>query len=90
MLNSFNMWLDDEVQSLHSEYNGSMYESGRHSEAVRIRAEFQQKLMEESISEVVEEICDHYCRFPEAYPERENQRMVEEKCNNCPLVRLMR
>lgn len=39
---------------------------------------------------IISEICGHYCRFPEAYPENENDRMIEEKCNKCPLVRLMK
>ena len=39
---------------------------------------------------ILNEICDHYCRFPEAYPENENDRMIEERCNKCPLVGLMK
>ncbi len=90
MLNSFVLWLEDEVQELHMAYTGNLYESGKHAEAVRIKSKLQTDIMESRISEVVEEICDKYCRFPEAYPENENDRMIEEKCNKCPLVRLMK
>lgn len=33
--------------------------------------------------EIAELICDKYCRFPEAYDDKE--RMAKEHCKECPL-----
>jgi RNase P subunit RPR2 len=43
------------------------------------------KTITELLEEIKGQVCDKYCRFPEAYPENEQERMYEEKCNNCPL-----
>lgn len=34
----------------------------------------------------VETFCDNYCKFPEVCREQEE---LEEKCNNCPIVKLV-
>lgn len=39
----------------------------------------------EQVEKIKEEICRRYCRFPEAYPESDLDRMKEEKCSKCPL-----
>lgn len=35
---------------------------------------------------VCEEICDHYCKWPDQY--KDEDALIEEKCNDCPLNRL--
>lgn len=45
------------------------------------------------IEYIAGEICDHYCKFPEAYytgHDDDNQRMIEERCNKCPLNRVVK
>jgi len=43
---------------------------------------------EDDVMKVLGEVCNHYCRFPEAYPAKEQDRMIDEKCNKCPLHKL--
>lgn len=44
------------------------------------------------ISEILEiianEICDKYCKYPEQYTEDRFDDLLEERCKNCPLMRL--
>ena len=40
------------------------------------------------IENVCEEICNHYCKWPEQYGADEYEDLLEEKCNFCPLDRL--
>jgi hypothetical protein len=42
------------------------------------------------IEKIKAEICDKYCRFPEEYRGLENgyDRLIDEKCEHCPLRRL--
>lgn len=48
----------------------------------------------EVIQEVKEEMCDHFCKYPEWYlmnyedSEEAHDTMVEEMCSECPLNRL--
>ena len=39
------------------------------------------------VEEVSEEICDHYCKWPEQYGDDESG-LLNEKCDGCPLNRL--
>lgn len=38
--------------------------------------------------EIAETMCDHYCKFPEAYDDED--RMHVEKCEECPLNELVK
>lgn len=47
------------------------------------------------VGEVCEEICDHYCKWPEQYTktvlgekETNEDALITEKCDKCPLNRL--
>ena len=83
-------WLDNEIDDLQHSPD-SPFVSGKLSEAIRIRAkagEMDAKDRTPDIEKVAGEICDHYCRFPEAYLEEE--RMHEEKCDKCPLNELVK
>lgn len=45
-----------------------------------------------AIEEATREICNHFCKFPEAYytgHDDDNDRMIEERCNKCPLGKLI-
>jgi len=48
----------------------------------------------EEKGKIIEDVCDHYCRYPQVYMTRYNDAddaayyMVEEVCQNCPLERL--
>ena len=75
-------WLNNEVVDCTASAE-NLYYAGRFAEAVRIRAK-----IGDTLNGIAEEICDHYCRFPEAYPANEHERMIEEKCNNCPLNKI--
>ena len=86
-MSKFNEWINTEIKSLKetaSETN--LFIQGKLSEAIRIRAIFND--ITKSPEDLAAEICNHYCRFPEAYDD--NDRMIEEKCNNCPLGELVK
>ena len=38
------------------------------------------------INEVVTEICDYYCKYPEQYKDYDD--MLDEQCKDCPLNKL--
>ena len=38
--------------------------------------------------EVIEEMCDKYCKYPDSYDEDDDM-MYDERCNNCPLNKLI-
>ena len=47
------------------------------------------------VEEVCEEICDHYCKWPDQYTktalgekETNEDALITEKCDKCPLLRL--
>lgn len=44
------------------------------------------------LEDIAGKICDKYCKFSEAYGDREddNQRMIKERCENCPVNRLVK
>lgn len=86
-MSKFNEWINTEIKSLKetaSETN--LFIQGKLSEAIRIRAIFND--ITKSPEDLAAEICNHYCRFPEAYDD--NDRMIEEKCNSCPLGELVK
>lgn len=91
-MSKFNEWINTEIKSLKetaSETN--LFIQGKLSEAIRIRAIFND--ITKSPEDLAAEICDHYCKFPEAYDtghDDDNDRMIEEKCNNCPLGELVK
>lgn len=41
------------------------------------------------IEDVVESICDNYCKYPEQYAEADEEKMYEERCDKCPLNKLI-
>lgn len=47
-----------------------------------------EKTVTEIIVEVIEEMCDGYCKFPQAYTPDEWEKVIEEVCAGCPLNRL--
>ena len=42
------------------------------------------------IESVAQDFCDNYCKFPGEYGEEDDdyERLIDEKCSNCPLNRL--
>lgn len=45
-----------------------------------------------TIEAVAEEICSHYCKYPEQYDPAEHdgvELFESEICNNCPLTKYM-
>ena len=83
MLKNFVNWLDVEIKELaRFPEQSSMW--NKYTEARRIRDTFRQMV---NIEDITGEICDRYCRFPEAYDSEE--RMREEKCEKCPLNKLV-
>lgn len=53
-----------------------------------------EKSITDIIQEVKDDICDHYCKWPEYYKvrfeayQKSEDDMYEEKCDKCPLCRL--
>lgn len=91
MIKEFKKWLDEEIKD--TELNPDrILTPGRLFESKRIR----QKYCEEDIrhrnriEEIITQICNHYCKFPEAYGDKpvDQKRMEEERCDNCPLKEL--
>ena len=86
-MSKFSEFLNEEVKSIkETATDTNLFIQGKLSEAIRIRAMFNE--MTKSPEDLAAEICNHYCRFPEAYDD--NDRMIEEKCNDCPLGELVR
>lgn len=86
-MSKFNEWINTEIKSLkETASEDNVFIQGKLSEAIRIRAIFND--ITKSPEDLAAEICNHYCRFPEAYDD--NNRMIEEKCNNCPLGELVK
>ena len=40
------------------------------------------------IHEVIESICNEYCKFPEQYTEDNEENLYSEHCEKCPLNKL--
>lgn len=39
--------------------------------------------------EVIDEMCDKYCKFPEQYRGDDEDELYEKHCDGCPLNRLI-
>lgn len=86
-MSKFNEWMNTEITTLkETASENNLFIQGKLSEAIRIRAIFND--ITKSPEDLAAEICNHYCRFPEAYDD--NDRMIEEKCNSCPLGELVK
>ena len=54
-----------------------------------------EKTIVRQIEQIAEDICDNYCKYPELYaaqykdPDESESRLLSEKCDNCPLLRLV-
>lgn len=49
-----------------------------------------EKTVGDILCEVVEQICDGYCKYPAEYNANgDDDRLYDEKCINCPLNRLL-
>lgn len=46
-------------------------------------------ISKEDLEQAAGAMCDDYCKYPLVYPEYQNDRMIDERCNNCPLSQLM-
>jgi hypothetical protein len=48
------------------------------------------KTLIEIVEQVKADMCDRYCKWPDQYKGDENayDRMIDEKCEHCPLNRL--
>jgi hypothetical protein len=94
MLEKFMEWLNSEIDGL-KQSRDNVYLSGKLAEAIRICQTIcdmdvkSPGIDREDLETAMGKICKHYCKFPEAYPENEHERMVEEKCMKCPLWRVM-
>ena len=88
----FKEWLDGEITKLkETATDHNIFIQGKLSEAIRIRAVFNEFNL--SPEDIAAKICDKFCKFPEAYDtghDDDNERMIEEHCNNCPLGELVR
>ena len=96
-IEDFMEWLNDEITKyVYKPQNTA--NAARQSAFVEVRQKIcdldaSNKAMNVSEMEhIAGEICDHYCKFPEAYytgQDDDNDRMIEERCNNCPLGKLI-
>ena len=48
----------------------------------------EQKSITKIIEEVVDDICMHYCKWPDQWNEDDGELSDSEICQNCPLNRL--
>lgn len=51
-----------------------------------------QKTVADILGEVIQDMCDKYCKYPEEYVQKygaDDERMYDEKCSNCPLNKLV-
>lgn len=52
-----------------------------------------EKTVSKILEDVIEAICNEYCKFPEEYSskykdEEAEEKLYSERCDNCPLNRL--
>lgn len=96
-MEKFIEWLNEEIEKLKIPGN-DLFIAGKLSEAIRIRQMMcdmdtkDNSIDHETLEKIAGEICDHYCKFPEAYytgHDDDNDRMIEERCNKCPLGKLI-
>ena len=91
MIEAFMTWLNQEIEDLKNSGRDNVYLSGKLAEAIRIRQTIcdmdvkDTAVDKETIEKVADKICRRYCRCPEVYPEGEAERMIEERCDKCPL-----
>ena len=99
MLEKFMEWLNNEIEKL-SFRNNNEYIMGELAMARIIRqrlcemdAKNNETIEKDSLEAVADKICRRYCKFPEAYlmgRDDDNERMIEEKCNHCPLSEVIK
>ena len=91
-MSKFSEFLNEEVKSIkETATDTNLFIQGKLSEAIRIRAIFND--ITKSPEDLAAEICDWACRYPQAYDtghDDDNDRMIEEKCNSCPLGELVK
>lgn len=47
-----------------------------------------QMTVPEQVEEIIEKICDEYCKWPLIYSDERDDLKLDEKCRNCPLAQL--
>ena len=88
-------WLNSEIDDLRQFKGNNLMLDGKFSEAIRIRQMIcdmdngEKTFTREDLEKVADLICRRYCRFPEVYPEGDTERMIEERCEKCPLNELV-
>lgn len=48
-----------------------------------------QKTISQIISEAAAQMCDKYCKFPDMYSGEDEEKLISEHCENCPLVNML-
>ena len=48
----------------------------------------EEKTVSKIMEEVIEEICDKYCKFPTIYEGKDEDELYDKHCDKCPLNRL--
>lgn len=48
-----------------------------------------EKTVNDILNEVVEEVCDKYCKFPQMYTGENEDELYEEHCDGCVLNKLI-
>lgn len=93
-IEKFMEWLDNEIKDIEVHQGNNNILWGKYSEAIRIRQQLCNMDAEPNteLEDIVGKICDKYCKFPEAYGDREDdrERMIQEKCHGCPIERLIK
>lgn len=82
-MDNFITWLTTEIEDLKTTGGNNLFMQGKLSEAIRTR-----EILKGINEEMKSLMCDKYCKFPEAYStgqEDDNERLINERCNNCPL-----
>lgn len=95
-MEKFMTWLNDEIMNLERTPEINLYKSGEEAGLLRVRqklCDMDAEIGEVDLDDIAGQICDKYCMFPQAYytgHDDDNERMVTEKCNHCPLNKLVR
>lgn len=87
-LERFMEWLCDEREQL--EYSGEQ-NSQRLSQTIKIQSKLCEMNEHDKYTEdQIGAFCKRYCKFFEAYGDREEdrRRMIKERCFDCPIERL--
>ena len=95
-IDEFLNWLNEEVEDTKAKSINNKLYAGYHGEAQRILSKLiimDAETYTARVKEIKNHVCNRICKYPEAYligRENDKERMQEERCQHCPVERLVK